>query len=219
MTTQPPAQSGRQIVKIFLASSAELREERDALELHLRQLNDDLQEENRYLKVVRWENFLDAVSPTSKQDDYNAAIRDCDIFLSLFATKTGKYTDEEFNVAHQQFLATKRPWIFTFFRETDLNSASLNRADMQSLWAFQDKLKEIGHFWTNYKNTADLHLQCLRQLKHYFAQAGQATSAPPVSAPAAAPSNSGGHSTTIIGATIHGNVTTAGNISNSFNQS
>jgi cellulose biosynthesis protein BcsQ len=204
--TQKAIFSGRQIVKIFLASSAELREERDALELHLRQLNDDLQEENRYLQVVRWENFLDAVSSTSKQDDYNVAIRDCDIFLSLFATKTGKYTAEEFNVAHQQFLATKRPWIFTFFRETDLNSASVNRGDMQSLWAFQDKLKEIGHFWTNYKNTADLHLQVLRQLKHYFAQTGQATSAP-----TAAPPNSGGYSTTIIGATIHGNVISAGN--------
>ncbi len=174
-TTQPiphSTSSSRKIVKIFLASSTELREERDALELYLRQLNDDLQGENRYLKVVRWENFLDAVSTTSKLDDYNRAIKDCDIFLSLFATKTGKYTNEAFNVAHQQFKATGRPWIFTFFRETELNAAAVNRADLQSLWAFQDQLKEIGHFWTNYKNTADLQLRVMQQLKRYFEQNG-----------------------------------------------
>ena len=32
----------------------------------------------------------------------------CDIFISLFFTKTGKYTKEEFNVAYGQFLKTKK---------------------------------------------------------------------------------------------------------------
>ncbi len=215
-----PGTLGRQIIKIFLASSAELREERDALELYLRQLNDDFQDQNRYLKVVRWENFLDAVSATSKQDDYNRAIQDCDIFLSLFATKTGKYTNEEFNVAHQQFKATGRPWIFTFFRETELNTASMSRADLQSLWAFQDQLKEIGHFWTNYKNTADLHLRVMQQLKHYFEQAGQ-PGAIGTAAPATVPtvSSGGGQTVNIIGSNVSGNVINASHISNSFNKS
>ncbi|MEZ4659850.1 MAG: hypothetical protein R2911_20030 [Caldilineaceae bacterium] len=47
------------------------------------------------MQIDRWENFLDAMSPTRLQDEYNKAIRACDIFVSLFMTKTGKYTEEE----------------------------------------------------------------------------------------------------------------------------
>ena len=52
---------------------------------------------------MRWENFLDAMSETRLQNEYNKAVRDCDVFVSLFFTKTGKFTEEEFDVAHQQF--------------------------------------------------------------------------------------------------------------------
>lgn len=166
----PPFLPGPQIVKIFLASSAEMREERDALDLYLRRVNDDLQEENRYLKVARWENFLDAAATPSKQDDYNWAISDCDIFISLLATKVDKFTNEVFNVAHQQFKATGRPWTYIFFRESRRNLAAVNHADLQALWAFQDQLKQIGHSWGNYTNIADLHIFIWQQLKRYFAE-------------------------------------------------
>jgi internalin A len=43
------------------------------------------------------------MSETRLQDECNKAIRDCDIFVSLFLTKTGKFTEEEFDVSHQQF--------------------------------------------------------------------------------------------------------------------
>ncbi len=69
------------------------------------------------MKIVRWENFLDAMSETRLQDEYNKAIRECDIFVSLFFTKTGKFTDEEFDVAHRQFKDTKKPLIYTFFKK------------------------------------------------------------------------------------------------------
>ena len=45
-------------VRIFLASSSELREDRDAFDLYFRQLNDELRREGLYLEIVRWENFL-----------------------------------------------------------------------------------------------------------------------------------------------------------------
>ena len=43
--------------------------------------------------------FLDAVSQTRLQDEYNKAIKECDIFLMLFFTKVGKYAEEEFEKA------------------------------------------------------------------------------------------------------------------------
>ncbi len=60
--------------------------------------NDRLRKEGLYLQIVRWENFLDAMSETRLQDEYQE-VRECDIFVSLFMTKTGTFTEEEFDVA------------------------------------------------------------------------------------------------------------------------
>jgi hypothetical protein len=139
-------------IRIFLASSTELREDRDALDLYLRQLNDTLSEARKYLRVVRWENFLDAMSETRMQDGYNDAVRSCDIFISLFFTKTGQYTREEFHVAHSHFLDTGRPYIYTFFKDAEIRTGNLQRADLTSLWDFQEELKALGHFYTRYHN-------------------------------------------------------------------
>jgi hypothetical protein len=110
-------------IKIFLASSAELREDRDEFDLYFRQQNDHLKEQGVYLQIVRWEHFLDAVSKTRLQDEYNQALRDCDIVVSLFKTKVGKFTEEEFDVAWATFQATDKPRIFTFFRSFQLSRA------------------------------------------------------------------------------------------------
>lgn len=153
-------------IKIFLASSSELKSDRDDFELYFRRLNDHLKEEKSgtYLKIVRWENFLDAMSETRFQDEYNKEIQSCDIFVSLFFTKTGKYTEEEFNVAHQQFKNTGKPKIFTFFKKPGVVASKDKQKDLQSLWAFQEKLDSLGHFYTNYDNIEHLKRQFRDQL-------------------------------------------------------
>lgn len=52
---------------------------------------------------MRWEHFLDAMSKTRLPDEYNRALRDYDIVVSLFKTKVGKFTEEEFDVAWANF--------------------------------------------------------------------------------------------------------------------
>jgi hypothetical protein len=161
----PDKPSRRELtVRIFFASSVELKADRDEFELYLRQQNDRFLAEGFYLKIVRWENFLDAMSDTRLQDDYKKAIKACDIFVSLFMTKTGKYTEEEFDVAHAQFKATGKPLIYTFFREAQVSTTSGNREDLKSLWAFQDKLKELGHFFTKYGDVEHLKRQFIDQI-------------------------------------------------------
>jgi internalin A len=155
-------------VRIFLASSAELRQDRDAFDLHFRQENDRVRKEGRHLEIVRWENFLDAMSETRLQDEYNKAIRDCDVFVSIFFTKTGKFTEEEFDVAHRQFLATGKPKIFTFFKDAGITTGSARKEDFLLLWAFQEKLSKLGHFHTKYTSVEDLKLQFTRQLDRLF---------------------------------------------------
>jgi internalin A len=151
-------------VRIFLASSEELREDRDAFDLYFRQQNDRLRKQGVYLEIVRWENFLDAMSSTRLQDEYNRAIRNCDVFVSLFKTKTGKYTAEEFDVAWQRFQAKSKPRIYTYFRKATVSTSASNRDDLMSLWDFQKKLGELGHFYTEYDSIDDLQKQFRDQL-------------------------------------------------------
>ncbi|WNM61475.1 leucine-rich repeat domain-containing protein [Candidatus Nitrospira neomarina] len=151
-------------IKVFLASSEELREDRDAFDLYFRQQNDRLRQQGAYLEIVRWENFLDAMSDSRLQDEYNREVRSCDIFVSLFKTKTGRYTEEEFDVAHRGFKEQGTPRIYAFFQDAQVSTVSGNRNDLLSLWKFQDKLSELGHFWTKYKSTEDLHLRFRDQL-------------------------------------------------------
>ena len=160
---QPIPQSTKTI-RIFLASSAELREDRDKFDLYFRQQNDRLRRQGLYLEIVRWENFLDAMSDTRLQDEYNKAIRNCDIFVSLFKTKTGKYTEEEFDVAHQTFQETGKPVIYTYFRETNVSASASNRQALMSLWDFQDKLKKLKHFQTEYESIDGLQKHFRDQL-------------------------------------------------------
>ena len=49
-----------------------------------------------FLELLVWEDFLDAVSKTRLQDEYNKEIRQCDLFVMLYWTKVGQYTEEEF---------------------------------------------------------------------------------------------------------------------------
>jgi hypothetical protein len=154
-------------IQIFLASSEELRDDRDKFEIYSRQLNDELIDKGLYLVINRWENFLDAMSETRLQDEYNKAVRSCDIFVSLFFTKTGKFTEEEFDTAHDQFKETGRPFIYTFFKDAPVNTGKLNK-DVLSLLAFKERLRDLGHFYTQYTSTEDLKLQFRGQLDKLF---------------------------------------------------
>jgi internalin A len=162
--SKPVATPDRQI-RIFLASSAELREDRDAFDLYFRQQNDQFRKKGIYLEIVRWENFLDAMSEIRLQDEYNKAIRACDVFVCLFFTKTGKFTEEEFDVAHGQFHDNGRPRIYTFFKDADIRTGNARKDDLISLWAFQERLGKLGHFYTKYTNIEDLQLQFGRQIE------------------------------------------------------
>lgn len=150
--------------KVFLASSAELREDRKEFEIFVGRKNKDWVEKGVFLDLVIWEDFLDAMSQTRLQDEYDKAIRECDLFVMLFWTKVGQYTDEEFGTAFGQFKATNKPFIFTYFKDAEISVASANKKDLMSLWAFQEKLSALGHFYTVYENIDELKFKFNQQL-------------------------------------------------------
>lgn len=150
-------------IKLFLASSAELDADRRQFEIFINRKNKEWVEKGVFLELAIWEDSLDAVSKTRLQDEYNQAIRSCDIFVMLFFTKVGQYTEEEFETAFGQFQATNKPFIFTYFKDALISTGDLNE-DVLSLLQFKKKLGALGHFCTVYKNIEDLQLQFGRQL-------------------------------------------------------
>jgi len=164
MNDKPTGESTMRTIKIFLASSSELKDDRDAFDLYFRQQNDRLLQEGLYLQIIRWENFLDAMSSTRLQDEYNQAVKDCDIFVSLFFSKTGKFTEEEFDNAHRQFLNTGKPLIYTFFKNADLKAGDIGD-EILTLINFKKKLDSLGHFYTSYNNIEHLQRQFKDQLE------------------------------------------------------
>ena len=152
-----------QTVKIFLASSSELVDDRREFEIFISRKNKEYMKNNIYLELVLWEDFTDAMSATRLQDEYNKAIADCDIFLSLFHTKVGMYTEEEFTKALEIFKKNGKPIIYTYFKDAAINMSEIND-QILSLLNFKKKLSTLGHFFTTYKEINDLKFQFSEQL-------------------------------------------------------
>jgi hypothetical protein len=150
-------------IRIFIASSSELLEDRKDFRDFLSIENDRLHSKGVYLKLEQWENFLDAVSPTRLQDEYNEELKNSQILICLFYTRAGKFTLEEFDTALQQFKETGSPLIYTYFKSGAPNPDPNDQLALD-LTTFKKRLSDIGHFYTVYNNIDDLKYQFRKQL-------------------------------------------------------
>ena len=155
-------------IKIFLASSSELKDDREKFEIFINRQNKNYINEGVFLKLELWEDFLDAMSQTRLQDEYNKAIADCDVFVSLFYSKVGKYTEEEFWQALKTFKANNKLLIYTYFKNANIQIGEIKEDDIMSLFNFKKKLKELGHFYTNYADINELKFKFSEQLKKFL---------------------------------------------------
>ena len=76
----------------------------------------------------------------------------------------GKYTLEEFETAFGQFKKTRKPLVYTYFKNAPIDTEKITD-EIQSLLDFRKKLDALGHFRTIYKNIDDLKLQFKNQLE------------------------------------------------------
>ncbi len=159
-------------VKIFLASSFEMEDDRQEFEIFINRKNKAWADKGLFLNLIVWEDFLDTLSQTRLQDEYNKAIRDCDIFVMLFCTKVGQYTREEFETAFGQFKSSNKPIIITYFKSTDIKIGSADEEELASLLDFKKRLRELGHFPTVYENSDRLKLHFGQQLDKLIAGGG-----------------------------------------------
>lgn len=145
-------------IKIFLASSNELKHDREQFEIEINRKNKAWQKKGIFLHLEIWEDLSSKMSSTRSQDEYNKKIKESDIFVLLACNKVGMYTAEEFDTAFGAFKATKKPFIFTWFKEPTTTTEP-------SLQAFKNNLAALGHFYATYIDSNDLWNQFNKELE------------------------------------------------------
>tara|TARA_R110001632_G_scaffold11422_2_gene41225 strand:- start:2153 stop:5404 length:3252 start_codon:yes stop_codon:yes gene_type:complete len=152
-------------INIFLASSNELEGDRTKFEQFIRRENKKMIDKGIFLDLHIWEDFIDSMSKERLQSEYNKVARESDIFISLFGTKVGKYTEEEFDVCYKSFIEKNCPkYIYTYFKNIKTGISEIKAHDFKTLTSFKEKLGELGHFFTGYEDENDL----TRQIKLQF---------------------------------------------------
>ena len=145
-------------IKIFIASSFELKPERDFFETEIYRKCKMWFDKGVFLHLDIWEDLSGRMSVTGSQSEYNKYVEGADLFILLGYTKMGMYTAEEFEKAFGSFAATKKPFIFTYFKDTD-------GPVEDSLVKFKQKLLDMGHFISRFKDPADLWNQFNKELE------------------------------------------------------
>ncbi len=136
-------------VNIFLASSEELKPEREKFEIELRRKFKSWYEKGFYLDLDIWEDLTTRMSAKGSQEEYNNFVRSSDLFVLLAYTKMGVFTAEEFEKAFGQFKETQKPFIFTYLKDAP------EKVD-KSLEEFKQRLMELGHYFSSFVDGNDL---------------------------------------------------------------
>lgn len=147
-------------VKVFLASSAELDQDKVQVELFVSRKNKDWHSKRIFLELTTWRDFISSITQERTQNAYNRYIRNSDIAIFLFHTKLGRYTKEEFDEAHQAFLAcqgkAKKPRIYTYFKTDAAETADITN--------FRQYIDSLDHFYDTYDSMDELFVKINRQL-------------------------------------------------------
>lgn len=148
-------------IKIFLASSEELTDDRNAFGNLVRRLDKIYEKRGIRIELFEWEDYDAAYNDRRKQDEYNDQIKASDMFLALFHTKAGKFTIEEFDVATEEFRKHSSPKIYTYCKDL-----SEEEQESPELIEFKRKLfEEMGHYWSRYNNRDSMQLHFVMQLQ------------------------------------------------------
>jgi|GEM_PF-3413719 len=130
------------LIRIFLASSNELKHEREQFENFISRINTLWQWSDKpMLELNIWETASDTISFTRTQDEYNKIIKTVDIFVLIFWSKMGKYSCEEFDLANELFHKSNKPLIIVYQKNNPYPEQSVN----QFLERFREPGKEYFH--------------------------------------------------------------------------
>jgi len=150
-------------VKIFIASSAELKQERKECILHLNTVNKI--HSHLRLEPIEWEYDLYHGSYPDFADiqkAINPLLEECTLCVFIFHSKIGKYTRQEFELANSQ----KKP-LFTYFREGFSPKTKDENALYGELIEFKQSLNDTV-LYEDYLSNSDFELLLKDNLHRYL---------------------------------------------------
>ena len=151
-------------IKIFLASSGELSEERKEVALFISSENRKLVEKGIFLELVVWEELLHSFRGERIQDYFNKEILKCDIVLALFFKKVGRFTKEEFELAHKKLKEGKKPkYLYVYFKNSNISTEEITR-DYVKIIELKENIQKYEQYYGSYNSIDDLKLQLKSQL-------------------------------------------------------
>lgn len=159
-------------IKIFLASSEELRQERLELADFVENLNRSLERTGICLQLVKWEYLDSSMGPSHKQEEYNEALKECELCIVIYWSRFGIYTKTELDTAYERLKAGNNPRkMYVYFKEED--EAHPISAELKE---FRDSFPlEYGHFESRFSNIDTLKSQFLLQFIDYQGDALKAS--------------------------------------------
>ncbi len=148
-------------IKVFLASGKEMKHDRNAFGNLIRKLDEIYEKRGTRIRLFEWEDVDSAYNGGRKQDEYNEHLRASDMFLALFHTYAGRFTQEEFNIAkdERENKGTPKPYVYC----RDLQEGE---EEDQTLKDFKKYLFEkLKYFFCSYNSEECLNLQFVMQLQ------------------------------------------------------
>lgn len=148
-------------IKVFIASSEELKLERLEFTDMIQQLNRILKPRGLEIEPVKWE-YLDAsMGPLHKQEEYNNELKTCEMCLVLYWTQFGDYTKSELETAYSELCAGRNPQkLYVYFKDAEYITPELK--------AFKDSFDtSYGHFYCRFENVDTMKLNFLLQFEAY----------------------------------------------------
>ncbi len=112
--------------RFFLASSGELKDERKEIEIFINRENKILIDRNLFLDLIIWEDLEHTFHTNRVQNRFNDELLKSDFVIYLFHKKVGKFTDEEYELAYENFKIFGKPEILVMFKKTSIDSDEIN---------------------------------------------------------------------------------------------
>jgi uncharacterized protein len=149
--------------KIFIASSNDEKNERNALKDFLQGISRITHDYGIEFLPVMWEmesvDFADGLS--EKQKEYNEKLVSSDMVFFLFGKRVGEYTYEEFKVACNQVEKNRNIKVFVYFKEMEMgNTGSIDHKIIKGIDEIvslrEEITKELNQVYGKFKSIDEL---------------------------------------------------------------
>ena len=151
-------------IKIFLASSGELSEERKEVKLFISDENKKLVKKEIFIELVVWEELLLSFRGVRIQDYFNEEMLKCDIVLALFFKKVGQFTKEEFDLAYENLKEGKKPkYLFVYFKSGEIPIDEVDE-EILKINQLKKEIKKHDQIYGSFNTIEDLQFKLKKQL-------------------------------------------------------